>query len=126
MQVRYQAALRPDKNEIIAERLIFFLVCSTPSRAIAPSNDIVRRYAVPVRQELPQLHQLLWKKGYGNSLPDWLNGPRGASDIGRNTAPLGHQNGLHSCMDVAFCKDVSAIHLRYAAANLGVVRKLAI
>jgi predicted transposase YbfD/YdcC len=38
----------------------------------------------------------------------------------------GIENGLHRCLDVAFREDASAIHLRQAAANLGVVRKLAL
>lgn len=38
----------------------------------------------------------------------------------------GIENGLHRCLDVAFREDASAVHLRQAAANLGVVRKLAL
>jgi predicted transposase YbfD/YdcC len=38
----------------------------------------------------------------------------------------GIENGLHRCLDVAFREDASAIHLRHAAANLGLVRKLAL
>jgi predicted transposase YbfD/YdcC len=38
----------------------------------------------------------------------------------------GIENGLHRCLDVAFREDASAVHLRNAAANLGVVRKLAL
>lgn len=38
----------------------------------------------------------------------------------------GVENGLHRCLDVAFREDASAIHLRQAAANLGILRKLAI
>lgn len=38
----------------------------------------------------------------------------------------GIENGLHRCLDVAFREDASAVHLRRAAANLGVVRKLAL
>lgn len=37
----------------------------------------------------------------------------------------GVENGLHRCLDVAFREDASAVHLRQAAANLGVLRKLA-
>jgi len=37
----------------------------------------------------------------------------------------GIENGLHRCLDVAFREDASAVHLRQAAANLGVLRKLA-
>lgn len=37
----------------------------------------------------------------------------------------GIENGLHRCLDVAFREDASAVHLRQAAANLGVMRKLA-
>lgn len=38
----------------------------------------------------------------------------------------GVENGLHRCLDVAFREDASAVHLRQAAANLGVMRKLAL
>lgn len=38
----------------------------------------------------------------------------------------GIENGLHRCLDVAFREDASAVHLRQAAANLGVMRKLAL
>jgi predicted transposase YbfD/YdcC len=38
----------------------------------------------------------------------------------------GIENGLHRCLDVVFREDASAIHLRQAAANLGIMRKLAI
>lgn len=38
----------------------------------------------------------------------------------------GIENGLHRCLDVAFREDASAVHLRQAAANLGIVRKLAL
>ena len=38
----------------------------------------------------------------------------------------GVENGLHRCLDVAFREDASAVHLRQAAANLGVLRKLAL
>jgi len=37
----------------------------------------------------------------------------------------GIENGLHRCLDVVFREDASAVHLRQAAANLGVLRKLA-
>ena len=37
----------------------------------------------------------------------------------------GIENGLHRCLDVAFREDASTVHLRQAAANLGVLRKLA-
>ena len=37
----------------------------------------------------------------------------------------GVENGLHRCLDVAFREDASAVHLRQAAANLGIMRKLA-
>ena len=37
----------------------------------------------------------------------------------------GIENGLHRCLDVAFREDACAVHLRQAAANLGVMRKLA-
>ncbi len=36
------------------------------------------------------------------------------------------ENGLHPCLDVAFREDASAVRLRQAAANLGVLRKLAL
>ena len=38
----------------------------------------------------------------------------------------GVENGLHRCLDVAFREDASAVHLRQAAANLGVICKLAL
>jgi len=38
----------------------------------------------------------------------------------------GVENGLHRCLDVAFREDASAVHLRQAAANLGIMRKLAL
>ncbi|NMM28926.1 MAG: transposase [Glaciimonas sp.] len=38
----------------------------------------------------------------------------------------GIENGPHRCLDVAFREDASAVHLRQAAANLGIVRKLAL
>lgn len=38
----------------------------------------------------------------------------------------GIENGLHRCLDVAFREDASAVHLRQAAANLGIMRKLAL
>ena len=38
----------------------------------------------------------------------------------------GVENGLHLCLDVAFREDASAVHLRHAAGNLGVMRKLAL
>ena len=38
----------------------------------------------------------------------------------------GIENGLHRCLDVAFREDACAVHLRQAAANLGVIRKLAL
>lgn len=38
----------------------------------------------------------------------------------------GIENGLHRCLDVAFREDASAIHMRQAAANLGVMRKLSL
>lgn len=38
----------------------------------------------------------------------------------------GIENGLHRCLDVAFREDASAVHLRQATANLGVMRKLAL
>lgn len=38
----------------------------------------------------------------------------------------GIENGLHRCLDVAFRDDASVVHLRQAAANLGIIRKLAL
>lgn len=38
----------------------------------------------------------------------------------------GVENGPHRCLDVACREDASAVHLRQAAANLGVMRKLAL
>ena len=38
----------------------------------------------------------------------------------------GIENGLHRCLDVAFREDASAVHMRQAAANLGVMRKLSL
>ena len=45
-----------------------------------------------------------------------------------NTTRLhwGIENGLHRCLDVAFREESCAVHLLQAAANLGVIRKLAL
>jgi hypothetical protein len=66
------------------------------------------------------------QKDHGNPLPDWFNGPDARTILNATRLHWGIENGMHCCLDVAFREDASAVHLRRAAANLGLVRMLAL